>query len=174
MKTGCGTLFRPLFFFKTDFNRGIMTCGDMFDMFLLTCFHVTWGRGTYNCLFLCFQAILRLWIAGMLRHVFVDMLIMLYWGMTFFQPTFFVSKPDFDDGMITCHDMFDMFSLICLSCDMGAWHCFSVYIFVLKPDFDHTMMTCHNMFDMTGAGRLKMTCLSCDTGVWNFFQPTLT
>ena len=44
---------------------------------------------------------------------------------TVFQPNSFVFKPDFDHGMLACHDMFDMFSLTCLSCDMGimgAWH----------------------------------------------------
>ena len=47
---------------------------------------------------------------------------------TVFQPTFFF-KPDFDHGMMACHDMFDMFLLTCLSCDIGAWHCFSAYFF---------------------------------------------
>ena len=53
--------------------------------------------------------------------------------------------------------MFDMFSLTCLSCDIGAWHCFSAQFFVFKPDFDHGMLACHEMFDM-----VSFTCLSCD------------
>ena len=77
-----------------------------------------------------------------------------------FSANFFLFKPDFDLGMMTCHDMFDMFSLTCLSCDMGAWHCFSAYFcFVFNPDFDHGMLACRNMFDMA-----SFTCLSCDMG----------
>ena len=37
---------------------------------------------------------------------------------------FIVFNPDFDHGMMTCRDMFDMFSLTCLSCEKGAWHIF--------------------------------------------------
>ena len=37
---------------------------------------------------------------------------------TVFQPIFFF-KPDFDQGMLACHDMFDMVSFTCLLCDMG-------------------------------------------------------
>ena len=61
--------------------------------------------------------------------------------------------------MMTCRDMFDMFSLTCLSCDMGAWHFFQPNFFVSKLDFDHGMMTCRDMFDM-----FSLTCLSCDMG----------
>ena len=40
------------------------------------------------------------------------------WGRGIvFQPTLFLFKPDFDHGMKTCNDMFDMFSSTCLSCD---------------------------------------------------------
>ena len=72
--------------------------------------------------------------------------------MTLFSANFFVSKLDFDHGMMTCRDMFDMFSLTCLSCDMGRGT-FSAYF----VDFDHGIMTCRDMF--------SLTCLSCDMGV---------
>ena len=47
---------------------------------------------------------------------------------TVFQPTFFF-QARFDHGMLACRDMFDMFSLTCLSFDIGAWHCFSANFF---------------------------------------------
>ena len=39
-----------------------------------------------------------------------------------FSDYFFVFNPDLDHGMMTCRDMFHMFSLTCLSCEKGAWH----------------------------------------------------
>ena len=56
--------------------------------------------------------------------------------MALFQPILFVFKPDFDHGMMACHDMFDMFSLTCLACDMGRGTVFQSTFFIVKPDFD--------------------------------------
>ena len=68
------------------------------------------------------------------------------WGRgTIFQPPFFVFKSDFDHGMLACRDMFDMFSLTYLSCNMGAWHFFRLFFFVFKPDFNHGMLTCRDI-----------------------------
>ena len=58
--------------------------------------------------------------------------------MALCQPIFFVFKPDFDHGMLACHDMFDMFSLTCLSCDMGAWHFYYRGTFIIQQDMAHT------------------------------------
>ena len=77
---------------------------------------------------------------------------------TVFQPNFFF-KPDFDQGMLACHDMFDMFSFTYSSSDIGMWHCFSAYFF-FKPDLYQGMLACHDMFDM-----VLFTCLSCDMGL---------
>ena len=82
----------------------------------------------------------------------------------FFSLFFVVFKPDFDHGMMACHDMFDMFSSTCLSCNMGALHCFSPYFFCFQAradfDFDHWRLAFHDMFDM-----VSFTCLSCYMGL---------
>ena len=63
--------------------------------------------------------------------------------------------------------MFDMLSLTCLACNMGAWHLFSLFFFVFKSDFDHGMMTCRDMFDM-----FSLTCLACNMWRGTVFQST--
>ena len=61
--------------------------------------------------------------------------------------------------------MFDMFSLTCLSCDMGRGTVFHPTFFNFNPDFDHGMMKCRDMFYMT-----LLTCSSCDRGAWHCFS----
>ena len=59
--------------------------------------------------------------------------------MAVFSDCFFVLNPDFDHGMMTCRDMFHMFSLTCLSCEKGEWHSVrSEFGFFFEPDFDET------------------------------------
>ena len=59
--------------------------------------------------------------------------------MAVFSDCFFVFNPDFDHGMMTCRDMFHMFSLTCLSCEKGEWHSVrSEFGFFFEPDFDET------------------------------------
>ena len=68
----------------------------------------------------------------------------------FFGLFFFVFKPDFNHGMLTCHDMFDMFSLTCLACNMGAWHHFCLFFLFLSQTLTiecwhvTTCLTCYH------------------------------
>ena len=67
--------------------------------------------------------------SDMTQHVLVDMFIMGKWGVALFSGYFYGFKTDINHEMMTCRDMFDMFSSTCLSCDMGAWHFFSPIFF---------------------------------------------
>ena len=80
--------------------------------------------------------------------------------MALFFSLLFFFKPDFDHGMLACHDMFDMFSLTCLSCDIGAWHCFSAYFFFSSQTLTKGCWHVTTNFDM-----VSFTCLLCDMGM---------
>ena len=90
--------------------------------------------------------------------------------MALFSGYFYGFKTDINHGMMTCRDMFDMFSSTCLSCDMGAWHFFSSIFFssqtltmgVFEPDFEETDTSLR-----WGEGRLKMT-LCTEAGILVF------